>query len=534
MMPPSPTTSRSYVYAISSAVLFMLVVYGWQGSKGNVQFEQNVSWSADRRIKPKLSIGGIKNSHGAPISLGKHPLADPKSARQVSASKSVASTLPTPTLPVSSTISPPEIVRCPKPHTNLEVHNESNHGDVCRGKKQRNGKPGKWYCPVGCKHHKKHQAPYCVVKSGSAPCRAAALTSFDGPDNEPPLTPPAPIIPVYSFQVGAHFGCSGLKMGTAPARSAHLKKRINELVGPFGTLLFIGDSTLRYQFMALCRSISTRLCTAKDTKPSGGMKNIRLCGGNDMTENSTTQALLAFDEIAGGSFHSPWTGGHTGVEHQPNGTMQRLTKILNRTKWGGNLLVYTNFGALHLLENRQIGGWGYRGRHRQAPDFVGFMEAPTMVSIAAHDFRAHGAKGLLVMTPHWICLRKVPKSIRKWLDPEREPVPGETLALCAEFVKSQTVYPKWQTRSLEDRKTLCLDGQMTARGVATLTSVWTKGVEAETVAGHTDVATVDAYSLTKELGCNRTSDGRHYDFNSVQSELDMMLEGLAKVLGNGG
>ena len=75
---------------------------------------------------------------------------------------------------------------------------------------------------------------------------------------------------------------------------------------------------------------------------------------------------------------------------------------------------------------------------------------------------------------------------------------------------------------------------MTARGVATLTSVWTKGVEAEIVAGHNDIALVDAFGLTKLLGCNRTSDGRHYDFDSVQSELDMMLEGLAKGLTNGG
>ena len=51
----------------------------------------------------------------------------------------------------------------------LEVHEELDHGDVCRSVRDRSS----WSCPADCAPAEGREAPYCVNGHG-APCRSAA------------------------------------------------------------------------------------------------------------------------------------------------------------------------------------------------------------------------------------------------------------------------------------------------------------------------------------------------------------------------
>lgn len=49
----------------------------------------------------------------------------------------------------------------------LEVHDESNHGDVCRTPKADNGN---WECPIGCEMTSNSGRPYCLITGTQQEC----------------------------------------------------------------------------------------------------------------------------------------------------------------------------------------------------------------------------------------------------------------------------------------------------------------------------------------------------------------------------
>ena len=62
--------------------------------------------------------------------------------------------------------------------------------------------------------------------------------------------------------------------------------------------------------------------------------------------------LVVFEETAGGPYHSPYTLDTNHVDQ----SIARLKSLLPLEK-RGRLVVYANFGALHLSNIITIGGW---------------------------------------------------------------------------------------------------------------------------------------------------------------------------------
>jgi len=306
---------------------------------------------------------------------------------------------------------------------------------------------------------------------------------------------------------------------------AELKK----MLGPKGTLLMIGDSTLRYQVGFISKCFADETCVTPGIK---GTKKNRVCNlDHGKIGDAPDSPIIIFDEIAGGSFHAPWINGEMHIEK----SFERLNSIVD-LKQRGKLFVYTNYAALHLFFIDAVGGWSLRGNG--GGDFAGFMEAGQRFKTELAFTRKPevSISGYLVMTPHWVCADKMPASMQAAVIPEMSDgvVYNAAIEKCVKFVGEQTRYQEWSsagTRSDADRLALCHRGQLSEEprvpgGSPYLRKVWSDAVKVEQNAGATDVGIVDTYLLTKAAGCSETPDGRHYPDPVVFQELEELLKTL--------
>ena len=102
---------------------------------------------------------------------------------------------------------------------------------------------------------------------------------------------------------------------------------LQRAAGPNGTLLMVGDSTMRYQFGTFCNCLQVEMCSAIRAK--GTIRRVQLCGPTSVTSTRGRatrpigSTLAVYDEIAGGPYHVPWT--HSA--NRANATLQRFHQV---------------------------------------------------------------------------------------------------------------------------------------------------------------------------------------------------------------
>ena len=316
---------------------------------------------------------------------------------------------------------------------------------------------------------------------------------------------------------------------TEKEKMASFIDALKKVLGPKGTLLMIGDSTLRYQMGFLCKCFADEWCTTPGIK---AVKKNRVCSlGHGKMKDAADAPIIIFDEIAGGSYHAPWINAEMRIEK----TFERLESIVD-LKQRGKLFVYTNFAALHLFYIEGIGGWSVRGNG--GGDFAGWMEAENNNRLKNELVytRGAGVSGYLVMTPHWVCAEKLPATMQAAVIPEMHDGYDYNKAMhkCVKFVNEQLHSPDWSatgTKTDADRLALCQRAQLSEAprvpgGSPYLRRLWSDAIQSEINAGAKDVGIVDTYTVTKASGCDNTPDGRHYPDPVVFQE----LEGLLKTL----
>lgn len=305
---------------------------------------------------------------------------------------------------------------------------------------------------------------------------------------------------------------------------------LSKVLGPKGTLLMIGDSTLRYQVGFLCKCFAEEWCVTPGIK---AVKKNRICNlESRKMVDSPDSPIIIFDEIAGGSYHAPWTNRDMRIR----ATFKRLESIVD-LKQRGKLFVYTNFAALHLFYIDGIGGWSVRGQN--GGDFAGFMEAGNRLADELAFTRERGGSGYLVMAPHWVCADKLPATMQAAVIPEMHSGYDYNKAMtkCVDFVKEQTLYTEWSgagAKNDADRLALCKQAQLSEEprvpgGSPYLRKLWSDAIQNEINAGASDVGFVDTYLHTQRAGCSDTPDGRHYPDHVVFEEVKGLLEGLQSI-----
>lgn len=480
---------------------------------------------------------------------------------------------------------------CPELSTPLYEphHGDRAHGDVCRGLGELSppgtlNTKGLYSCPLGCSIGS--VPPYCAGGSHGrfsdrGPCRPHLLSATKirrarnsrqklvdkkawfcaasgiqltcGGGNEPGSAPSAldgsgPFErPTICEPSGIAYQCP--RDGRGAAMRTRLVALLARLVGPKGILFFVGDSTLRYQFSTFCRCTSVTMCNTllKDrTKPGAkvvGPRRLRSCGANDMSPTVTSEPLVVFDEIAGGTAHYPWTD----PANHAAGSLQRLEQLVNRTAHG-RLVVYANVGALHLLWNKPV-GW---------PDIRGFFEVEKRIIQETADYRSGGAGATIFMLPHWVCVSKLPLALQRYINPNRTDnragdkkggkagKRGELLETnmvddnddsCTRFLRSVQTNSKWSAAAAgsthEEHLTFCRGAYLNAAGAANLRRRMLSAITGTREAHSTNTAelgVVDGYTITKNAGCEGSPDGRHWPENVVLTELDVLFSELERMV----
>lgn len=310
--------------------------------------------------------------------------------------------------------------------------------------------------------------------------------------------------------------------------------RTEKVLGNFSTVLMVGDSTIRYQFGAFCNCVSGISCAMNGVR--GTIKRLKLCGPRKsedtrQTTSSAHNAMVVFDEIAGGPHHMPW--GHR--ENRANATIARFQQAIDQSK-RQRLVVYANFAALHLLFQPVIGGWdivdiggGKRQRSRGA-DFNGLMHLTDRLSAEYQDYKRAGADLLIVMLPHWVCIQKLPGSIRKYVDASVDDNRTELgLDECVSFLKKRETmaeYPEFIRKSDSELRNFCVHSQLDEKGTRKIAKLLQFEVNRLKETQNASIALVDAYSMTKQAGCGDTSDGRHWGMDTVLSEWNSILDAV--------
>lgn len=294
---------------------------------------------------------------------------------------------------------------------------------------------------------------------------------------------------------------------------------LQRAVGPNGTLLMVGDSTMRYQFGTFCNCLQVQMCSAVRVK--GTVRRMQICGptsAGGLATHPLGSTLAVYDEIAGGPHHVPWT--HSA--NRANASLQRFGQAVPAGKRDGRIVVYLNFGALHTLwlkypvPNKPAHpGWKLPGAGRGGGfDFIGFVQMRERLRREVADYRNAGAAAIVVMSPHTVCVKQMPHSLQVHMDEEAFPDNfNASLYECAQFLLDQPTFPELAQRPLPARVAYCAAAQMNKHGANTIRTVLREEIEAMKAEGAADIGFVDAFKITDDEGCEMTEDGRQYGFH---------------------
>ena len=151
------------------------------------------------------------------------------------------------------------------------------------------------------------------------------------------------------------------------------------------------------------------------------------------------------------------------------------------------------------------------------------LQIERAVEMEALNYRRAGASAIVYMTPHRVCLRKLPTTFQKRLDPISYPVTANALMKeCGDFVAANPLYPEWHDRPRAEQEELCENAKMNENGSMRLA----RRIEVAAATAGKDVGVVDAFNITREAGCASTGDGRHYN-GLLDVENTAMLDAFA-------
>jgi len=240
--------------------------------------------------------------------------------------------------------------------------------------------------------------------------------------------------------------------------------------------------------------------------------------------------VINFLPIAGG--HAPHPRSLPSVYSTCTHVSDLLSRHLKSGRPVSKVVVYVNFGLLHLLHVHPHRPWELRNSTRLAAkayhyaDFQGFFNLENWIASEVECLSGLAEVALiLIQTPHHMCDASISGIYRSALASTNI---GDTVSECASHLSELTALSSSQAHSL------CADGVFTGENTAKLAArmrgvskryacsvTGEKGSGARGAAAVPPVCVIDSHRMTAALpNCSEaTQDGRHYDENVLLDEV---------------